>query len=105
MLASHPNTFPAPSDTARYPSEANRALKTTEVHGRPFFVVFKKNFGAFPETDNPSAKNHQGGYCKWIPSYSHKALELVYRSLDAADQADVRRAALMILDCQAHLQN
>lgn len=71
------------------------------VTGNPFRRVFLNMEGAFPAIARPSVYHHTTlgngvrifyAFLKWDP---HSARELVYRSLDAADQAEVRRHALM----------
>lgn len=58
-----------------------------------------KILGAFPTMARPSESVKHGEYPKrWnygICGDIHNARELVYKSEDAADQAEVRRAALM----------
>lgn len=47
-LANQPKTVPALSDTAMYPRRVKDDAASTATHGRPRFVVRKKNLGAFP---------------------------------------------------------
>lgn len=60
--------------------------------------ALKKIRGAFPARARPSTKKRQSGFVNAyvVKSNEQIARELVYRSLDAADQAEVMSAALMI---------
>lgn len=78
ILANQPKTLPEPALTPMYAKQANSEQKMMLMTGMPPRVVFEKILGALPAIERP-----------------YKARELVYRSLDAADHADVKRQALI----------
>lgn len=83
-LASQLNTWPTPRPPndmkARIPMDEQTI---TQIHGTPWELVRLSIAGALPASARPC-----------------KAREEVYMSLDAAEQAAVRSAALIILDSQ-----
>lgn len=100
MAENHPKTFPEPLLIPMYASRANIAQKSIAGYGRPLRLVFLKIFGALPQIARPSEqcasvnvsiRNDQ----LVVGDNVHRARELVYKSLEAADQAEVKRAALM----------
>jgi hypothetical protein len=103
MLANQLNTLPEPEWTPMYANEANVEEAMSAVTGNPFRRVFLNMEGAFPAIARPSVciqcamlgNDVRRLYALLEVGDSHRARELVYRSLDAADQAEVRRQALM----------
>lgn len=61
-----------------YARNENAEQNTTDIKGKPLFVVYVKNLGALPTSARPC-----------------NAREAVYRSEEAALHADVSSAALM----------
>ena len=97
MFENQLKTLPDPDLTPMNARNANAVEHNNATYGKPFLVVRMKIFGAFPETARPSMK--EVGRTKFdtqIEEHLHKARELVYMSLEAADHAEVRRHALMI---------
>lgn len=93
--------MPEPEWTPMYAKRENADDMRSAVTGNPFGSVFLKIDGALPEMARPSVGRsgraigqREGLYFE--TSHSHSARELVYKSLEAADQAEVRRHALII---------
>jgi hypothetical protein len=82
----------------------NDAEDMSAAMGNPFRRVILNIAGAFPAMARPSVCAYEcassqaaGPKRRGLETRDlHNARELVYRSLEAADQAEVRRAALMI---------
>ena len=101
MLASQLKTLPEPAWTPMNAKRENDEEAMSAAMGSPLRRVILNIEGAFPEIARPSIRQHakQSAHATaddLVESgNSHSARELVYRSLDAADQAEVRRHAFM----------
>ena len=92
-------TLPEPFLTPMKLRRAKHELKQTETMGNPFGRVLRNILGAFLDNARPSSsKNSTSSLNCSCKNYLHSARELVNRSLDAADQADVNRQALIIFN-------
>ena len=96
------------------PINANRENdeeNISAVTGNPFRRIFLNMEGAFLAIVRPSVRHHVmlgNGVWGFMPSWkwdSHNARELKYKSLNAVDQAEVRRHPLMSCKNQQFSRN
>ena len=90
-------TFPDPPLIPIYARRPNSEQRVRETYGNPLLEAFAKIAGALPTLARPSVHQpfRQSRLRRIRDEYIHRARELVYRSLEAADHAEVRRAALI----------